>query len=552
MSGKLGCRERLGLITDEFRARRTIAKDQAWCRDESKALPVGGPFVMNDEDIQLLLDPASYVHSVNGPVVLHETHISWIFLAGGFAYKIKKPLKTDFLDYSTLLKRHHACCEELRLGGRYAEGLYLDVVPVTFEDGRLCVDGDAQPIEFAVRMRRFDADALLSDRLTNNLVNVDHMVQLAANIANIHNNSTRLDRGIEEIVPRIFEQAKQNFLLLLDEPNLRQDPTVRLLKNWTDAYFESHREQLLTRARCGFIRECHGDLHCGNVVYWKDHFVPFDGIEFNSEYAWIDVISDVAFLVMDLQELRHPELSSAFLNAYLEQTGDYRGLVVLRWYLVYRAMVRSKVALLRARQLNDGPKNHGQPLDAKRMEPVHAYIRLAAQLMQPMKRRMWITHGASGSGKTTGSQQIVEQQGAIRIRSDIERKRLFMTSKADNFDSEIGKGMYSPTASGTTYQRLSDISSCILQSGFDVIVDATFLKHSDRARFRRLAETEGAEFRILDFQADEATLQQRITQRRLTRNDASDATLEVLATQLRTQEPLTADELKVTVRLGDR
>ena len=503
---------------------------------------------MNDEDIQLLLDPASYVHSVDGPVVLHETHISWIFLAGGFAYKIKKPLKTDFLDYSTLLKRHHACCEELRLGSRYADGLYLDVVPITFEDGHFCVDGDAHPIEFAVRMRRFDADALLSDRLAKNLVTVSQVVQLAANIASIHGNSMRLERGIDELVPRIFEQAKQNVQLLLDEPSLRQDPTVRLLENWTDDYFESHREQLLMRARCGFIRECHGDLHCANVVYWKDHFVPFDGIEFNSEYAWIDVISDVAFLVMDLKELRHPELSSAFLNAYLEQTGDYRALMVLRWYLVYRALVRSKVALLRARQLNDGQRN-GQPLDTKQIEPVQAYIRLAAQLMQPMRRRMWITHGASGSGKTTGSQQIVEQQGAIRIRSDIERKRLFKTSKVDNVDIEIGKGMYSPTASETTYQRLSDISSCILQSGFDVLVDATFLKHADRERFRRLAESEGAEFRILDFQVDEATLQRRITHRRMTRNDASDATLEVLASQLRTQEPLTSEELKITVRL---
>jgi aminoglycoside phosphotransferase family enzyme len=502
---------------------------------------------MNNEGIQSLLNPASYVHSVDGQVVLHETHISWILLAGGFAYKIKKPLQTDFLDYSTLSKRHHACCEELRLGSRYADGLYLDVVPITFEDEHICVDGDAQPIEFAVRMRRFDADALLSDRLAKNLVTVDHVVQLAANIASIHGNAMRLEREIDEVVPRIFEQAKQNFQFLLGEPSLRQDATVHLLENWTGAYFESHREQFQTRAKCGFVRECHGDLHCGNVVYWKDHFVPFDGIEFNSEYAWIDVISDVAFLVMDLQELRHPELSSAFLNAYLEQTGDYRALVVLRWYLVYRALVRSKVALFRARQLN-----HEQPLDTKQLEPVHAYIRLAAQLMQPMKRRMWITHGASGSGKTTGSQLIVEQQGAIRVRSDIERKRLFRTSKADIFDSEIGRGMYSPTASETTYERLSEISSCILQSGFDVIVDATFLKHADRERFRQLAETEGAEFRILDFQADEATLQQRITQRRLNRHDASDATLEVLAAQLRTQEPLTADELKVTVRLNDR
>lgn len=493
--------------------------------------------------IESLLDASSYVHSVDGPVVLHETHISWVLLAGNYAYKIKKPIVTEFLDYGSLAKRHHACCEELRLGSRYAFGLYLDVVPITFADGHIRMDGDSQPIEFAVRMRRFEQDALLSHQLSKNLVSVENIIQLATAIAGFHGIAAKLEQPREDFVQKILDQANQNVELLVSEPLLGQDPIIQRLENWTAVYFESHRQHFMDRANIGCIRECHGDLHCGNIVFWKGHWVPFDGIEFNSEYSWIDVISDIAFLVMDLQELGHPELSAAFLNAYLEEAGDYSSLSVLRWYLVYRALVRAKVAVMRARQ-----QNQVERLDAEQLAPAMAYIRLADQMTNIGPRKLWITHGVSGSGKTTGSQQIVEREGAIRIRSDIERKRLFKTSRASlTGDDAPGGGMYSPTASAATYQRLFAVAKGILRSDFPVIVDATFLKHADRQRFQSLAKSEGAEFRILDFQVDVETLKQRITQRRLTSNDASDATLEILAIQLRTQEPLTTEEQKMAI-----
>ena len=496
----------------------------------------------HDALIESLLDPSSYVHSVTGPVVLHETHISWVLLAGNFAYKIKKPIATNFLDYGSLAKRHHACCEELRLGNRYAMGLYLDIVPITFEDGRILMDGDAQPIEFAVRMRRFEEDALLSHQLTKNLVSVENMVQLAATIAGFHDVASKLEQPRIDMVPRIFDQAKQNFELLLSEPLLRHDPVIQQLEHWTSAYFTDNRPHFMNRAFNGFVRECHGDLHCGNIVFWNGHWVPFDGIEFNSKYSWIDVVSDIAFLAMDLQELGHAELSAAFLNAYLEQTGDYQALSILRWYLVYRALVRAKVAVMQARQQNQVLR-----LVSHQIAPAKSYIHLAERMTQLGTRKLWITHGVSGSGKTSGSQQIVEREGAIRIRSDVERKRLFKTSRASQSDSPPGEGMYSPTASEATHQRLFEVASSILQSDFNAIVDATFLRRADRQRFHGLAKSEGAEFRILDFQVDEETLKQRIMHRRLTSSDASDATSAILANQLLTQEPLTAEELEMTI-----
>jgi len=496
----------------------------------------------HDALIESLRDPLAYVHSVTGPVVLHETHISWVLLAGNFAYKIKKPIVTDFLDYGTLPKRHHACCEELRLGNRYATGLYLDVVPVTFEDGQIRMDGDAQPIEFAVRMRRFPENALLSRQLRENLVTREHMIQLASSIAGFHAVAWRLDRPAGEIVSRVFDQAKENFNFLLGEPLLQLDPMLLRLESWTTAFFKSYQSQFRSRMFDGFIRECHGDLHCDNVVFWAGLWVPFDGIEFNFEYSRIDVSSDVSFLIMDLDERGHADLSAIFLNAYLEQTGDYRSLLVLRWYLVYRAMVRAKIAVMRARQLNQV-----QRLDSEQMAPAREYIQLANRMIKPVKRHLWITHGVSGSGKTTASQRIIEKEGAVRIRSDVERKRLFKTSGTTQSGNEPGEGMYSPTASEATYRRLFDVAKDILRADFPVVVDATFLKQSDRRRFQMLANSEGADFRIVDFPLDEETLKKRITHRRLTQNDASDATLAILANQLLTQQPLTADELEVTI-----
>lgn len=488
---------------------------------------------------------SAYPHSVHGPIAVHETHISWIFLAGHFAYKIKKPITTDFLDYGSLEKRHHACCEELRLDSRYADGLYLEVVPVTFEDGQVRMDGDAQPIDFAVRMRRFAEGTLLSERIEADQINIDEMIQLGTSIADFHRHAPVTREADDCVLGEIFDQAMANLRCFRDVAIRDQDATLSQLQKWTEKTSKELRDLFRRRISDGFIRECHGDLHCDNIVFWQDHWVPFDGIEFNPKYSWIDVLSDISFLVMDLQHRRRHDLSACLLNAYLEQSGDYEALPLLRWYMVYRALVRAKVSLMRGKQTAGDSQQ-----SSKQLATTRDLLSLASELMQPASRHLWITHGVSGSGKTTGSLQLVKAHAAIRLRSDVERKRLFRTSQANQPTVGYGQGMYSATASEATYQVLMRKARAILQAGFSVVVDAAFLKHGDRQRFQAMAKEENAAFQILTFHVDDAVLRRRVLDRSLVHNDASDADLSVLERQLIEQEPLTDDELNLTVETG--
>ncbi len=495
-----------------------------------------------DVMIAQLRDASAYPHTVDGPVVVHETHISLVFLAGHFAYKIKKPITTDFLDYGTLAKRHHACCEELRLDSRYVHGLYLDVVPITYEDSHVRMDGDAQPIEFALRMQRFPDDSLLTDRMHAGHVGSEDMIQIANTIASFHRLAAVSHDQEEPILTQIREQATANFTYLRGlSTSGNQDRSLQAVEEWTNASYVQLQEVFRQRIREGFIRECHGDLHCNNIVHWRGQWVPFDGIEFNPDYYWIDVLSDVAFLTMDVQYRGRIDLSGCFINAYLEQTGDYEALPILRWYMLYRALVRAKVAKMSAEQAGDDAAQRSRYNDEARL-----YLSLSHQLIQPQPLHLWITHGVSGSGKTTGSQQLVCSESAIRLRSDIERKRLFRTTLTDHLTLGVGQGIYSASASESTYQALLFKARKILQGGFSVVIDATFLKHADRQRFQALAIAENADFQILNFRADVETLRKRIIDRRLANKDASDADLEVLSRQLSDQEPLTADELEHT------
>lgn len=491
--------------------------------------------------VDQLRDPESYPHSVDGPIAVLETHISWILLAGNFAYKIKKRLKNNFLDYSTLEQRHHACCEEVRLGWRYAEGLYLDVVPITCEDGMVRMDGDAYPVEFAVRMRRFPSDALLSVQLRKGNVSESNINQLARTLSEFHQRATVIAATDGITADATLEQALENFDALRGTDNQGITSKLPEIESWVKQFFSDNQQRFKSRIDGGFVRECHGDLHCDNIVYWRNHWTPYDGIEFNKDYTRIDTISDIAFLIMDLTERSHASLAIVLLNAYLEHTGDYEGLLLLRWYMVYRAMVRAKVAFIRSQQLTDPNEMQSQ------LRLAEQYLTTAITTIHSGERSLWITHGVSGSGKTTGSQKIVVDNGAIRIRSDVERKRLFGMLASSVSTSNYGQGIYSSSASEMTYGRLRQLSRTILEAGYPVVVDATFLKRADRDAFHALAEELSIRFQIVDFYASESILHDRINRRRLANNDASDATIKILEKQLATQEPLAPAEQAFTI-----
>lgn len=472
-----------------------------------------------------------YDHPV-GEVRLIETHISWVLLAGDYAYKIKKPVDLGFLDFSTLELRLHACEEEVRLNRRLAPDYYLGVVAITGSPDEPSFDGEGSAFEYAVKMRRFPPEDTLDHLAQRGELDAAKIDRLAARIARFHLHecavaSADSSWGEPEAIAR---PVAENFELL--EARLPDSEPLKRLREWSEAEHRRLSPLMSERKRAGFVRECHGDLHLGNLAWVDGELLIFDCIEFSPALRWIDAISEVAFCFMDLLHRGQDELAMRFLNAWLESTGDYEGMALLRYYAVYRAMVRAKVAALRAGQAGG---------EAEHVE-VDSCLRLAERLMQAGQSQLWITHGLSGSGKTTISQSLLQRQGMIRLRSDVERKRLAGLEALAR--GGVGEGMYSPQAGEQTYRHLAHLADSLLGGGWPVIVDAACLQRWQRDLFRELARRRGAGFQILDVQADPAVLRERIARRMAQQMDASDADLRVLQHQMETAQPLATDELE--------
>jgi len=533
----------------------------------------------------LLTDPACYDHAVE-QVRLIETHISWVLLTGEYAYKIKKPLDLGFLDFSTLAQRQQACAEEVRLNRRLAPEIYLGVVAVRGSPvaprinrynrhGEVSVTDDEtrharfplpnplpqasegaseslreihvnEPIEYAVKMRQFPPDATLDRLEERGELGIEQIDQLAARLAQFH--LAECDRAPTDSVwgepDSIARPVAENFKLLFATlGGAAETQCLAILQSWSIAEHARLAPLMRERKRNGFVRECHGDLHLGNLAWVDGQLLIFDCIEFSAALRWIDVISEVAFCFMDLLHRKQNGLAWRFLNAWLEISGDYAGMALLRYYAVYRALVRAKVAALRAGQ------GAGSSTEAVRNE-VGACLQLAEDLTRIMPLQLWITHGLSGSGKTTLTQSLLQEQGMIRLRSDVERKRLAGLDALARSGSGVEEGLYAQHVTRRTYEHLARLAEGLLKAGWPVIVDAACLARWQRGLFRDLAQRCAVSFRILDIQADHATLRERICRRAAQGKDASDADLRVLQQQIETAQPLGADELIVTTPIS--
>lgn len=464
-------------------------------------------------------------------VSLIETHISWVLLVDRLAYKLKKPVQLSFVDFSTLTARKHYCEEELRLNRRLAPSIYLDVVPVcgTRDSPRLGGRGDA--IDFVVRMQRFPESAVLRNLLLEGRLVADQLMRFAHSLASFHGEAQVAPLSSGFGAPGQILRAMNGALgALVDHPHAAR---VETLRTWAARQGASLRAAWIERQSQGAVREVHGDLHLCNVALIEDALTAFDCIEFDPALRWIDVMSDVAFLTMDLTAHGRPDLAFRFLDVYLQHTGDYAGLPVLRTYEVYRALVRAMVASLRAQ----APE---AALGAAGPDYLACAEALASQITNPSPRLM-ITHGLSGSGKSTVAAELLALAGAIRIRSDVERKRLFGFSPVQR-SAEHGIDIYTPEATRLTFERLAVYARSALQAGYPVIVDAAFLRRDERRVFRALAVELRVPFSILHCQASEGQLRQRVVTRLEGGTDASEANLAVVDRQLTTYEPLDEEE----------
>jgi aminoglycoside phosphotransferase family enzyme/predicted kinase len=496
--------------------------------------------------VEAVQNPKCYPHPVSR-VRLVETHISWVLLTGQYVYKIKKPVLFSFVDFSTLEKRRWFCEEEVRLNRRLAPQLYLGVIPITGFPSDPRMDGEGTPFEFAVKMKQFLPDHEFHKLLATGEID-DHVIsQLAKVIGEFHSRLEPAEDtssyGEPDMVWRPVEECFED--IPLDAFPVPIQNGLQKIKEWTKQEWGRLRPVFRQRKSSGHIRECHGDLHLGNIALFEGQICVFDALEFEPRLRWIDVVSEVAFLVMDLESKDRLDLAYWFLNRYLEVTGDYAGMTVFRLYEVYRALVRAKVAGLRLAQVEKGSLEW----ENIRGEMI-GYVELAHRLIRPSPPMLILMHGVSGTGKTTVSTEVVRALGAVRVRSDVERKRIHAEKSERVVCQGSAESLYASAMTQATYDRLLDLASAMLQAGYSVVVDATFLRVAQRQPFIRLAHDRQFPLVILDIWAPEEVLAQRIEWRAKQRTDASDATLGVMKRQKAIEEPLTGAERPYAIRMN--
>lgn len=482
--------------------------------------------------IQQMLQPGFYSHPVRSPIQLIQTHISYVLLTGDYAYKLKKPVNFGFLDFSSLDKRKHFCAEELRMNQRGAPELYLEVLPVTQVENQFQLGGIGKTVEYALKMRQFPQEALFITMFEQGHLGETHMEELGRVVAQYHakaqtNDYIRTFGEVAQVRASINKNYEQTKKYIGGPQNQAQ---FEATKQYTDAFFEERPQLFASRIENNWIRECHGDLHLRNICLWQDKILLFDCIEFNEQFRFVDVMYDVAFTVMDLEARQRPDLGNAFLNTYVEQTGDWEGLQVLPLYLSRQAYVRAKVNSMLLDDL-------GVSTAAKEEAAATAadYYQLAWQYTKPRLGCLILMSGLSGSGKSTIARQLARQLGAIHIRSDAVRKHLGGIPLVMRGGDEL----YTAEMSQKTYERLLSLGIKLANQGSRVILDAKYDRQQLRMDAIAQAQSHQLSLQILHCTAPLEVLRDRLASRT---GDIADATAELLEAQQAAAEPFTETE----------
>ncbi len=485
--------------------------------------------------VQAMLEPAIYPHAV-ADIRLVQTHISWVILTGEFAYKLKKPLDFGFLDFSTLEKRRRYCLLELELNRRLAPSIYLEVLALVPDGDRLrlvpLAEAGDHAVDYCLKMRQFADDALMLDQLRRGILDASSMDMLAHAIADFHARAPRLptsDHSTLGSSAMLAAHIRDNLEAGRSIPSCK--PLLEQLERYAGDAMGQLGEAIDRRRADGFVRECHGDLHLRNIAMIDGVPTPFDCIEFNDDFRIIDVMNDIAFLVMDCDAEGRPDLGLRFLSRYLEATGDYAGLRMLGLYAAYRAGVRGKVASLLSRDPGIGSDERRHQI-----RQAEDYYRLALSYFKARPPRLFAIGGLSGSGKSHLALLGCGPERAVIIRSDATRKRL----AAQHADLPL----YGEAMTGLTYQTMFDAARQSLEAGWSVILDATFLDAKWRDRVRSLGAEMRVPIELLWLDIPEAELRRRIAARSREGRDVSDADLEVLEMQLRRFRPPTEPDIR--------
>ncbi|MCP2727154.1 bifunctional aminoglycoside phosphotransferase/ATP-binding protein [Limnofasciculus baicalensis] len=482
--------------------------------------------------IEQMMEPGFYPHPVTEPIQMLQTHISYVLLTGDFAYKIKKPVNFGFLDFSTIAQREHFCHEEIRLNQPNAPEIYLDVLAITQEGNRFILGGTSEAVEYAVKMCQFPQSSLLSTMFEEGMLTEVQMEELGKTVAHFHSKCKTSDyiRSFGEVA-KIREFIKDNYQHTLKYIGGSQtQEQYEETKAFSDRFFAEQAELLAQRRDNNFIRECHGDLHLRNICLWHNKIQLFDCIEFNEPFRFVDVMYDVAFTVMDLEARGRKDLGNAFLNTYLEQTGDWSGLQVLPLYLSRQAYVRAKVTsfLLDDSAVSAEAKQEASTTAAN-------YYRLAWNYTKIERGRIILMSGLSGAGKSTVARKLARKLGAIHLRSDAVRKHLAGMPLEEKGEDTL----YTAEMTQKTYNRLLELGILLANQGFTAILDAKYDKQGLRESAIAQAQTHQIPLSILYCTAPMDVLRDRLLSRT---GDVSDATADLLASQEAAAEPFTEEE----------
>ena len=483
--------------------------------------------------VDALLNPNAYDEAVKN-IRLVQTHISWIFLTGKHVYKVKKPVNFGFLDFTTLQKRKLFCEKELELNKRLAPDMYLEVVPINQSGGKIKIKGDGETIEYAVKMKELPQETMMSKLLERNDVNNRMIDRIAKIVSDFHSKTKKINRNDSFNVIRFnwdecFSQTKPFINITIGKENFDYiESTIKKFMTNNKTIFER-------RINEGKIRECHGDLHSGNI-FISDKIYIFDAIEFNDRFRFCDVASEVAFLTMDLDFQNKQDLSIQFIGKYIEYSKDHGIKKLLDFYKCYRAYVRGKVTSFK---LNDKDVSKEEKLESENL--AKKYFNLAFNYSKKLGPRLVVMCGLTGTGKSNVSKNIAKIIKGKIIRSDIVRKELGGISSTKHKFDDYNRGLYSEEFTDRTYSEMINIARETLTKGISCVLDATFSKKEYRKEAANLEKELNLPFFIVECICPEHVIRNRLD-KRIKGKSVSDGRWEIYLDQKKDFEPIGSDE----------
>ncbi len=499
-------------------------------------------------------NPETYGKDVE-KVKLIQTHISFVVLTGNYAYKIKKPVDFGFLDFSTLEKRKYFCNQEIKLNKRLCPEIYLEVVSITKKDDGLEINGSGEVVDYAVKMKEFSQNKIMTNLLNESEISEDTIDKIVDDLVNFYKKEESTDeikkfgkiKTIKQNTDENFKQTESVIDVTIDKEKFD------FIKNITNEFLGEEKHIFEKRINTNYIKDCHGDLHTGNIVIKNDKICIFDCIEFNKRFRYSDVASDICFLAMDLDFQGHPYLGSYLIKKYVEKSKDTEIYEVLNFYKSYRAYVRGKVTGFKLSDSNIDKKEKKDiiKIAKKYFDLAYYYTCLVSNQIKKEKPILFITSGLTGTGKTTVANKISVDYNARKISTDEVRKEMRGIDKYETHHEPYNTGMYSPEKMRETYEHVIKKGKKYLSKNRNVVLDATFKSKDLRKKARRIAEEETSNFLILNTVLPEEIVKNYL-KKRVEKKSISDGRWEIYEKQKESFDKLISDEKYVEVDISKK